>query len=49
MEQSINSRSLENAKVGFDLFINEREWVVERAAGKFYSNPTRGGVFMKCQ
>lgn len=30
-------------------FCQQREWVVERAAGKFYSNPTRGGIFMKCQ
>lgn len=30
-------------------FCQEREWVVERASGKFYSHPTRGGVFMKCQ
>ena len=30
-------------------FCQQREWVVERASGKFYSNPTRGGVFMKCQ
>ncbi|HKO35253.1 MAG TPA: hypothetical protein VJV21_02160 [Pyrinomonadaceae bacterium] len=30
-------------------FCQEREWVVERASGKFYSHPTLGGVFMKCQ
>lgn len=30
-------------------FCQERSWVVERASGKFYSHPTRGGVFMKCQ
>lgn len=30
-------------------FCQQREWVVERASGKFYSHPTRGGVFMKCQ
>ncbi|HYJ87469.1 MAG TPA: hypothetical protein VEW46_15520 [Pyrinomonadaceae bacterium] len=29
-------------------FCQEREWVVERGSGKLYSNPTRGGVFMKC-
>lgn len=30
-------------------FCQQREWVVERASGKLYSHPTRGGVFMKCQ
>ena len=29
-------------------FCQEREWVVERGSGKLYSNPTGGGIFMKC-